>query len=165
MKSETMKQAMNIDKEAKQFEYPFDNDSILNEVEKNFYMVPLPATNYFGISDRVDYSIYLNSIINTSSYDKIFIDIDSITKSKCHEIKHIYRIYMNIYNPEIGLKTPEIKYKKLETNELTKDSYNLFKKKEEIISEIYSSKRVRNTEIDELDYGDVLEFAINGKKQ
>jgi hypothetical protein len=34
MKSETMKQAMNIDKEAKQFEYPFDNDSILNEVEK-----------------------------------------------------------------------------------------------------------------------------------
>ena len=165
MKSETMKQAMNIDKEAKQFKYPFDNDAILNEVENNCYMVPLPATNYFGISDKVDYSIYLNSIINTSSYDKIFIDIDSITKSKCHEIKHIYRIYMNIYNPEIGLKTPEIKYKKLETNELTKDSYNFFKKKEDIISEIYSSKRVRNTEIDELDYGDVLEFAINGKKQ
>ena len=129
MKSETMKQAMNIDKEAKQFKYPFDNDSILNEVEKNCYMVPLPATNYFGISDRVDYSIYLNSIINTSSYDKIFIDIDSITKSKCHEIKHIYRIYMNIYNPENGLKTPEIKYKKLETNELTKDSYNFLKRK------------------------------------
>jgi hypothetical protein len=165
MKSETMKQAMNIDKEAKQFKYPFDDDSILNEVENNCYLVPLPATNYFGISDRVDYSIYLNSFISTSSYDKIFIDIDCITKSKCHEIKHIYRIYMHIYNPKIELKTPEIKYKKLENNELTKYRYNFFKTKEEIISEIYSSKNLLNIEVDELDYGDVLEFAINGKKQ
>ena len=165
MKSKTMKQAMNIDSEAKQFKYPFDNDAILNEVENNCYLVPLPATNYFGISDRVDFSIYLNSFINTSSFDKIFIDIDCMTKSKCHEIKHVYRIYMNIYKPEIELKTPEIKYKKLKTNELTKESYNFLKTKEDIILEIYSSKNLLNKEVDQLDYGDLLEFAINGKKQ
>ena len=72
---------------------------------------------------------------------------------------------MNIYNPKIELKTPEIKYKKLETNELTKNRYNFFKMKEKIISEIYSKKGVINTEIDELDFGDALEFSINGKKQ
>ena len=39
------------------------------------------------------------------------------------------------------------------------------KKKDDIMSEIYSLKCVPTNLIDELDYGDVLEFAINGKKQ
>lgn len=130
MKSKTMKQAMNIDKEAKSFKYPFDNESILNEVEQNCYLVPLPAINYFGISDKAYFSIYINSFINTSSsFKEIFIDIDNIIKSKCHELKHIYRIYMNIYNPKIETKTPEIHYKSLNTNELTKDKYDFLKKK------------------------------------
>ena len=166
MKSKTMRQAMNIDKEAKLFKYPFDDDLILNEVEQNCYLVPLPAKNYFGISDRAYYSIYLNSYIDTSSgFQQIFIDIDSIIKSKCHELKHIYRIYMNIYNPKIELKTPEIHYKSLKQNDLIKNIYSFFQTKEEIISKIYSSKSVPANEVDELDYGDLLEFAINGKKQ
>ena len=166
MKSKTMRQAMNIDKEAKLFKYPFDDDLILNEVEKECYLVPLPAKNYFGISDRAYYSIYLNSYIDTSSgFQQIFIDIDSIIKSKCHELKHIYRIYMNIYNPKIELKTPEIHYKSLKHNDLIKNIYSFFQTKEEIISKIYSSKSVPANEVDELDYGDLLEFAINGKKQ
>ena len=130
MGSETMKQAMNIDNEAKLFKYPFDNELILNEVEQNCYLVPLPAINYFGISDRVSFSIYINSFINTSStFQKIFIDIDNIIKSKCHELKHIYRIYMNIYNPEIELKTPEFHFKSLSINKLIKNKYDFFKKK------------------------------------
>ena len=165
MKSKTMKQAINIDKEAGLFEYPFENESILNEIEENCYLVPLPATNYFGISDRAYFSIYINSFINSSTFQNIFIDIDSIIKSKCHELKHIYRIYMNIYNPEIEVKTPEIHYKSPSTNELTKNKYYLFKKKEDIMSEIYTLKCVPTYIIDELDYGDVLEIAINGKKK
>jgi hypothetical protein len=166
MESEIMKQAMNIDKEAKSFKYPFDNQEIFNEVEQNFYLVPLPANNYFGISDRTSFSIYINSFINTSStIQNIFIDIDNIIKSKCHELKHIYRIYMRVYNPKIELKTPEIHHKGLSKNELTKDKYNFFKKKEDIMTEIYSEKSVPDGIIDKLDYGDVLEFALTGKKQ
>ena len=165
MKSKTMKQAINIDKEEGLFEYPFENELILNEIEENCYLVPLPAINYFEIFDRAYFSIYINSFINSSTFQNIFIDIDSIIKSKCHELKHIYRIYMNICYPEIEVKTPEIHYKSLSTNELTKNKYDLFKKKEDIMSEIYTLKCVPTNIIDELDYGDVLEIAINGKKQ
>ena len=166
MKSQIMKQAMNIDNEAKTFKYPFDNDLIFNEVEQNTFLVPLPAHNYFGISDRAFFAVYINCFINNSStFENLFMDIDSVTKSKCHEYKHIYRIYMSRYNPNIVLKTPKISYDTLGTNQLTKNKINFFKKKEEIISEIYKSKCVQNYQVDKLDYGDILEMAICGKKQ
>ena len=165
IKSKIMEEAMNIDEDAKIFRYPFNNELILDEIENNCFLVPIPAKNYFGISDRNAFSIYLNSFIDTSEIKKIFVDIDNICKSKCHEIKHIYRIYFRIYKPDIQLKTPEINLKGLNTNKLTKNKYNFFKKKMEIMNNIYRCKNVIINEIKNLDYGDILEFAINGDKQ
>jgi hypothetical protein len=166
MKSQIMKQAMNIDNQAKTFKYPFDNDLIFNEVEQNTFLVPIPVKNYFGISDLAYFAVYINCFINNSStFEDLFMDIDSITKSKCHEYKHIYRIYMSRYNPNIELKTPKISYDTLSTNQLTKNKITFFKKKEDIISEIYKSKNVHYYQVDKLDYEDILEMVICWKKQ
>ena len=167
MKSEIMKEAMNIDKDAKLFQYPFNNDLILNEIEQNCYLVPLPAKNYFGISDRSSFSIYLNCFISSTNFKNTFIDIDYIMKSKCHAIKHIYRIYIHMYKPKIQIKTPEIKLKSLNKNDLTKNKNDYFNNKIKIITHIYNTKNVPMNSIEELDYGDgdILEFALNGSKQ
>ena len=166
IKSEIMKQAMNLDGDAKKFKYPFNNDKILNEIEKNSYLVPFPANNFYGISDRVTFSIYLNSFIDSNNFKTIFIDIDNITKSRLHEIKHIYRLYFNIYKPEIQVKTPpNISAKGLYNNALTKNNYSEFRKKMQIMDYIYTKKCVPKNESKKLDYGDILEYAINGNKQ
>lgn len=165
IKSKIMKYHMNIDKNAELFKYPFNNNSILAEIEKNCYLVPLPALNYYGLSDRNTFSIYLNSFINSSDFQKTFIDIDNIIKSKIHEIKHMYRVYMHIYKPDIQLKTPEINLKKLNTTDLTKNKSEHFKIKRKIIEYIYNSKGVFMKNSDDLDYGDILEISINGTKQ
>ena len=166
MKSKIMKLAMNKDADAKLFQYPFNKDEILDEIEKNCFLVPLPAKNYYGISDRASFSIYLNSFIDTSKKEKVLIDIDNITKSKCHEIKHMYRVYIHITKPDISLNSPEISSRKLDQNELTLNDNNYFKEKRELMEEIYSSKNiVINNNDEKIDYGDVLEFVISGNKQ
>ena len=163
--SPIMKEAMNIDNDAKLIEYPFSNNSIFDEIENNCFLSPLPANNYFGISDRTTFAIYLNSIINSSSKKTLFIDIDNITKSKCHEIKNMYRVYLHLYRPDISLKIPLINYKTLNENQLVKDKYDIIQKKREIMENIYKSKSVPSIELDKFDYGDILEFAFNGVKQ
>lgn len=165
IQSEIMRSAMNIDEDAKKFKYPFTNDEILNEIEKNCYLVPFPAKNFYRISDRGSLIIYLNSFIDSSNFKTIFTDIDNITKSKCHEIKHIYRVYIHIYNPIIKMKTPEISIKGLNKNQLTKVKYELFKAKRNVMDFIYSKRCIPKSEIKNLDYGDILEYAINGNKQ
>ena len=165
IQSKIMEKAMNVDENANIFKYPYKNDSILSEIEENCYLVPIPAQNYFGISDRNAFSIYINSIICTSDLKRIFIDIDNITKSKCHEFKHIYRIYIHIYRPEILLKTPEIKSRSLNMNPLTKGKSNYIKKKQKILDKIYEIKSITPNGLTDLDYGDLLEYAINGGKQ
>ena len=159
MKSQSMKDAMNVDDDAKQFKYLFNNDELLNEIENNCYYVPLPAKNYSGLSDRLSFTIYINSVINQSNYKQIFIDIHHIIKSKCHEIKHISRIYFCIHNQKIPLKTPKIS----KNGFLKKNKKIRFKN--ELIKSIYYSKEVQLNEIENLDYGDILEFALNGTKQ
>lgn len=165
MKSKIMKKVMNIDENTKFIKYPFDDDSILEEIENYIYLVPLPADNYYGITDRNSFSIYINSFIKTTNFRTIFIDIDNIIKSKCHEIKHLYRIYLHIYNPDVQLKTPEIKASGLSTNGLTKNKKEYFKKMREIIDIIYKSKDISLVKKEKLDYGDILEYAIHGNKQ
>ena len=165
IKSKIMKYHMNIDKNAQLFKYPFNNNLILTEIEKNCYLVPLPARNYFGLSDRNTFSIYLNSFISTSNFKNIIIDIDNIIKSKLHEFKHMYRVYMHVYKPDIQLKTPDINLKKFNATDLTKNKADYFNKKREIIKYIYNSKEVFVNENAELDYGDILEISINGSKQ
>ena len=166
IKSKIIEKAMNIDSDAKHFKYPFKEDKILEEVDKYTYLVPLPAENYFGVSDRITFSIYVNSFIDSSKISKIFVDIDNITKSRCHEIKHIYRTYMHINKKDISVCSPEIKSKSLDINALNKDNINVFQEKRTIINNVYSLHHLLINDKDEkLDYGDIMEYAINGNKQ
>ena len=116
IKSQLMKDVMNVDNEAKQFEYPFDNDLLYNEIEKICYYVVFPVENYSGISDRVSFNIYINSVINPINYKQLFIDIDHITKAKFHKFIHTSRVYFCIHNSEIKLNTPKFSKKEFLKN-------------------------------------------------
>ena len=163
IQSEIMEKYMNLDVDAKCFNYPFKNDEIFDEIEKKCYLVPFPAKNFYGISDRASLIIYINSFIDSSNFKTLFTDIDKIAKSKCHEIKHIFKLYMDIYKPEIELKTPIIKG--LNKNNLTKDYNRLFRAKRKVINYVYTKKCISENEMKNLDYGDILEYDINRNKQ
>ena len=165
LQSNIMEQCMNIDSEASKFKYPFKDENIIKEIEEHCLFVPFPAKNYFGFSDRMSFTIYLNSYIDPKNFKTIFVDFDNLIKSGCHEVKHIYRLYMHINEPNISLKTPEINRKSLANNELIKENTSLIQKKNEKIEKLYNERVIPKSEINSLDYGDILEFAINGEKQ
>ena len=165
LKSKIMEECMNIDSEAKKFKYPFKDDNIIKELEDNTLFVPLPVKNFYGYSDRVSFTVYLNSAINTTNLKTIFIDYDNLIKSECHEYKHIYRLYMHINEPKISLKTPSISRNTLSKNELIKDNKSSFEKNIKKLTKLYEDRIIPKSEINSLDYGDILEFAMNGDKQ
>ena len=165
LKSKVMEQCMNIDSDAKNFIYPFKDDSIIKELEEHTLFVPFPAQKFYGYSDRSSFTIFLNSNINTSNMKRIFIDFDNLLKSDCHEVKHMYRLYMHIKENKIELKTPEIKRKTLPTNELMKDNFSLLNENKNNLDKLYKERTIEKNKIESLDYGDILEFAINGDKQ
>ena len=107
---------MNIDSDASNFNYPFNNDNIIKELEEHILFVPFPANNFYGYSDKMSFTMYLNSHIDSSKFRATFIDYDNLLKSEFHEVKHIYRLYMHIKEPKISLKTPEIKRNSLSRN-------------------------------------------------
>lgn len=165
LKSKTMEECMNIDSDARKFKYPFSEEVVIKEIEEHTLFVPFPAKNFYGYSDKTSFTIYMNSSINSSNLKTIFIDFDNLSKSKFHEIKHIYRLYMHINEPSILLRAPEIKKISISRNKLLKDNIKSFKKNEAKVTELYNKRIIPKSEINYLDYGDVLEFAINGDKQ
>ena len=168
LKSKTMEQCMNIDSEANKFNYPFRNEDIIKELEEHTLFVPFPANNFYGYSDKMSFTIFLNSHIDSSKFRSIFIDFDNLLKSQFHEIKHIYRLYMHIKEPTILLKTPEIKRNSLSRNKLLKennDNLKSLKDNQQHLKDLYDERIIPKNEINSLDYGDILEFALNGDKQ
>ena len=165
LKSKIMEQCMNIDSDTNNFNYPFNDDNIIQELEDHTLFVPFPAKKFYGYSDKKSFTIFLNSYINTSDLKSIFIDFDNLLKSEFHEIKNIYRLYMHINDSKISLRTPEIKRKTLLTNEFLKNNLPLLNENKNNLEEIYKEKLISKNENDSLDYGDILEFAINGDKQ
>ena len=165
LKSKIMEQCMNIDSDTNNFNYPFNDDNIIQELEDHTLFVPFPAKKFYGYSDKKSFTIFLNSYINTSDLKSIFIDFDNLLKSEFHEIKNIYRLYMHINDSKISLRTPEIKRKTLLTNEFLKNNMPLLNENKNNLEEIYKEKLISKNENDSLDYGDILEFAINGDKQ
>ena len=69
--------------------------------------------------------------------------------------------FISIYKPEIQLKTPEIKLKSFNKNDLTKNKFDHFDKRKEIMIHIYNSKNLSINEIKDFDYGDILEFTLS----
>ena len=165
IKSKTMEKCMNIDSDANNFNYPFNDDNIIQELEDHTLFVPFPAKKFYGYSDRMSFTIFLNSYINSNNLRGIFIDFDNLLKSEFHEVKHMYRLYMHTKEPKISLKTPEIKRKTLQTNELLKENFSLINENKKNLEEIYEERLIPKNENDSLDYGDILEFALNGDKQ
>ena len=165
IKSKTMEQCMNIDSDTNNFNYPFNDDNIIQELEDHTLFVPFPAKKFYGYSDRMSFTIFLNSYINSNDLRGIFIDYDNLLKSEFHEVKHMYRLYMHINESKISLKTPEIKRKTLLTNELLKENFSLINENKKNLEEIYNERLIPKNENDSLDYGDILEFAMNGDKQ
>ena len=165
IKSKTMEKCMNIDSDANNFNYPFNDDNIIQELEDHTLFVPFPAKKFYGYSDKKSFTIFLNSYINTSDLKSIFIDFDNLLKSEFHEIKNIYRLYMHINDSKISLRTPEIKRKTLLTNEFLQNNLPLLNENKNNLEEIYKERLISKNENDSLDYGDILEFAMNGDKQ
>ena len=165
LKSKIMEQCMNIDSDTNNFNYPFNDDNIIQELEDHTLFVPFPAKKFYGYSDKKSFTIFLNCYINTSDLKSIFIDFDNLLKSEFHEIKNIYRLYMHINDSKISLRTPEIKRKTLLTNEFLKNNLPLLNENKNNLEEIYKERLISKNENDSLDYGDILEFAMNGDKQ
>lgn len=165
LKSKIMEQCMNIDSDTNNFNYPFNDDNIIQELEDHTLFVPFPAKKFYGYSDKKSFTIFLNSYINTSDLKSIFIDFDNLLKSEFHEIKNIYRLYMHINDSKISLRAPEIKRKTLLTNEFLKNNLPLLNENKNNLEEIYKERLISKNENDSLDYGDILEFAMNGDKQ
>ena len=165
LKSKIMEQCMNIDSDTNNFNYPFNDDNIIQELEDHTLFVPFPAKKFYGYSDKKSFTIFLNSYINTSDLKSIFIDFDNLLKSEFHEIKNIYRLYMHINDSKISLRAPEIKRKTLLTNEFLKNNLPLLNENKNNLEEIYNERLISKNENDSLDYGDILEFAMNGDKQ
>ena len=165
LKSKIMEQCMNIDSDTNNFNYPFNDDNIIQELEDHTLFVPFPAKKFYGYSDKKSFTIFLNCYINTSDLKSIFIDFDNLLKSEFHEIKNIYRLYMHINDSKISLRTPEIKRKTLLTNEFLKNNLPLLNENKNNLEEIYNERLISKNENDSLDYGDILEFAMNGDKQ
>ena len=165
LKSKIMEQCMNIDSDTNNFNYPFNDDNIIQELEDHTLFVPFPAKKFYGYSDKKSFTIFLNSYINTSDLKSIFIDFDNLLKSEFHEIKNIYRLYMHINDSKISLRTPEIKRKTLLTNEFLQNNLPLLNENKNNLEEIYKERLISKNENDSLDYGDILEFAMNGDKQ
>ena len=165
LKSKIMEQSMNIDSDASDFKYPFNDDKIIQEIEDHILFVPFPVKKFYSYSDKMSFTIFLNSHINTIDFRSIFIDFDNILKSKFHEIKNIYRLYMHINDQKISLKAPEIKRETLLTNELLKDNSSILEKNKKNLEELYKERIIQKNSNDLLDYGDIVEFAMNGDKR
>ena len=48
IQSKTIKESMLKDYEAKQLDYPFDDDEILDECEESIFYVPFPVPGFYG---------------------------------------------------------------------------------------------------------------------
>ena len=162
--SKVVKQAMMFDDDARRFKYLYSNIDILNEVKKNTHFVCLPFENYFGYSDKKSFDIYIKSNFIFREIKKVLAIFDSLIRTQYHEFKHISRTYYHMINESIEIKTPkynlnEFKKDRKYINELYNDSLKIIKKKTSNISE--NSKCFQKSFNE---YGDLVEYAINGFK-
>ena len=161
--SEILKDYMNKDNESDQLVYPFSKEEIIKEIEDNIHLVPLPSYHFSSITDKASFNIYINSIIKTGNLKKVITDYDYFTKTKIHEYKHIYRIYMNLYKKGININTPII-LKTQSHKHLLKSKYSEEYKQAMIKMDVIKKINISKDESKEFDYDDLLEYIINVEK-
>jgi len=161
IKSQIIKEAMTKDNEAKQFNYPYDNDDIITECLDSIKFVPFPFTGLYRFTDKKSFNIYIYSNFPEKSIKNIFTEYDNILKTCAHEFKHITRVYYHLFNHSITLNTPKTTLKK---GALIKEYSNLMKNRITDISSIYKQRKISYNEYTELDYGDIFELFFIGDK-
>ena len=164
IKSQVVKQAMMFDDEARKFKYLYSNEDILKEIKNNTYLVCLPFDNYYGFSDKNAFVVYLKSNFSFKEIKKTLATFDNLIRTQYHEYKHISRIYYHMVDDNLELKTPTFSLSQFKgdrnyINNIYQESLEIKKKKTANISE--NSKCFQKT-FDE--YGDLVEYAINGFK-
>ena len=164
IKSQVVKQAMMFDDEARKFKYLYSNEDILKEIKNNTYLVCLPFDNYYGFSDKNAFVVYLKSNFSFKEIKKTLVTFDNLIRTQYHEYKHISRIYYHMVDDNLELKTPTFSLSQFKgdrnyINNIYQESLEIVKKKTANISE--NSKCFQKT-FDE--YGDLVEYAINGFK-
>jgi len=153
-----------FDDEARKYKYLYSNKDILEEVQKNIHFVCLPFDNYFGYSDKKSFDLYIKSNFSFKEIKKAFAIFDNLIRTQYHEYKHISRIYYHMVEENIELKTPkfslsDFKNERKYINDSYNESLEIVKKKTSNISE--NSKCFQRTFNE---YGDLVEYAINGFK-
>ena len=161
IRSKVVKEAMMQDSEAEQFDYPFDDDDILNECEESIYFVPFPVQGFYGFTDKNSFKAYIYSNFTTSTIKNIIFDYDNIFKTKTHECKHISRIYYHLFNQNISLNTPTIDNK---NDSLYSNNVKLMENKKNIVNKAYLEVGIELQDLDEIDYGDLFEKFFIGVK-
>ena len=164
IKSPSIKQAMLFDEELAEYKYLFTNDNIIKECEKNVHLVYFPFDNYNGYTDKKSFDVYINiSMKNKNTIEKIITDFKLFFVSKCHEFKHVTRIYMKVYNNS-NISTPILKL-----NDYKDGKEYLLKIHENSVNNIIKSsinynKNSKNFNNSMKEYGDFFENALFGYK-
>ena len=161
IKSSVIKEAFLKDSEAVTFEYPYNNDDIINECEESIYYVPFPVSGFYGYTDKNSFKIYIYSNIKVDSIINTFTEYDNFLKTKTQEFKHISRIYFHLFNPSFTLSTPT-------TDENNKILIELnlkdMREKKDKIREAFESRTINLPEIEKMDFGDIFEMFFVGNK-
>lgn len=162
--SKVVKQAMMFDDDVRKYKYINSNKDVFDEVKNNTFLVCFPFENYFGYSDRKSFNIYIKSNFPFKEIKRTLASFDTLIRIQYHEYKNISPIYYHIIDENIKLKIPKFDLSNFKNNrEYIKDMYNeslaIVRKKTSNLSKISNCFK---TSFDE--YGDLVEYAINGFK-
>lgn len=106
------------------FDYPFKNDEILNEMFKNTFFIPGYSENLYGYTQKNLISIFIPTMINESdSYilEKFIIRLGFILNTTIHEqLKHYIKALIFFNSFKFGLK------KHIESDEDLDNDENIF---------------------------------------
>ena len=160
IKSNILQNAMTQDSQAELFEYPFTLEDIIGECEESIHYVPFPASSIYGFTDKNSFNTYIYSNFQIDSLKCILTEYENILKTKCHEYKHITRIYFHIFNPDIELKTPKASIK----SDLIGKNSDYVNKKIENIESSFNYRKIPYNKMNELDYGDIFELFWVGSR-
>ena len=89
IKSDAIKESLSKYSEDSEFEYPFNNEDVINECEESIYYVPFPVSGIYGYTDKNSFKTYINCNFKANSIQSTFTEYANILKTKIHEYKSI----------------------------------------------------------------------------
>ena len=122
LKSDITKEYFECLKDFDDYNFLFDNNSIIEELKDNTLFVYFPCDNVTGITDKDLYFIFINKKYKYSPVFKRIIEVNGKSLSQSHEyINHCARILLTANNYNKDKQTPENPYKNANFYEETKE--------------------------------------------